>query len=167
MDTIQKYENYPIGIVFFSNFVSLAIYILGFLIVMNLGLAFSFLYALSIFIFEYRLLKYHCTSCFYWGRNCGFGKGRLSSWFFKKGDPVKFCAKDMTWKDLIPDILVSLIPFVIGIIFLLLKFTFLLLSALLLLVFFTTAGNGFIREKLTCRYCRQKERGCPADALFH
>jgi hypothetical protein len=73
----------------------------------------------------------------------------------------------MKWQDLIPDILISLIPFVIGIIFLFLKFNVILLSAVLLLLFLTTTGNGFIRGKLTCRYCRQKDFGCPADALFH
>jgi hypothetical protein len=167
MDTSQRYESYPAGTVILSNFVSWAIYILGFLIVFNLGLAFSFLYALSILIFEYRLLRYHCTNCFYWARNCGFGKGRLSSWFFNKGDPAKFCSKETTWKGMIPDILISLIPFIIGIIFLFLKFNFILLSALLLLVFLTTTGNGFIRGKLTCRYCKQKSLGCLADTLFH
>jgi hypothetical protein len=61
---------------------------------------------------------------------------------------------------------VSLIPLVIGIILLILKFDFILLSALLLLVILTTTGNGFIRGKLTCRYCEQRESGCPADKFF-
>jgi hypothetical protein len=167
METIKRYENYPIGIVIISNFVSLSIYGLGFLIIFRLGLAFSFLFLLYIFIFEYRLIRKHCTNCFYWGKTCGFGKGRISSWVFKKGDISKFCIKDMTWKDMIPDILLSLIPLVIGIILLILKFDFILLSAMLLLVIFTTMGNGYIRGTLTCKYCKQKELGCPADMLFN
>ncbi|MGD0035824.1 MAG: hypothetical protein ABSC53_00845 [Bacteroidota bacterium] len=166
MKTIKRYENYPIWIVILSNFVSLGIYILGFLIVFRLGLVFSFLYLLFILFFEYRLIRNHCTSCFYWGKTCGFGKGRLSSWLFKKGDSSQFCMKDFTWKDLIPDLLISLIPFVIGIIILILKFDILLLSALLMLVLLTTTGNGYIRGTLTCRYCKQGELGCPANELF-
>lgn len=167
MEAINKYENYPIGIVILSNFVSLAIYGLGFIIIFKLGLAFSLLYLLYILILEYRLIKKHCTNCFYWGKTCGFGKGRLSSWFFSKGDISKFCIKNMTWKDMIPDFLVLLIPLVTGIILLILKFDFILLSALLLLLLLTTIGNGFIRGTLTCKYCKQKELGCPADILFN
>jgi hypothetical protein len=55
----------------------------------------------------------------------------------------------------------------IGIILLISKFDFVSLSALLLLVVFTTAGNGYIRGKMTCKYCKQKELGCPADLLFN
>ena len=167
METIKRYENYPIGIVILSNVVSLGIYGFGFLIVFRLGLVFSILYLLFILSLEYRLLRYHCTNCFYWGRICGFGKGRLSSWFFKRGDSFQFCMKDFTWKDMIPDLLVSLIPFVIGIIILILKFDIMLLSALLMLVVLTTIGNGYIRGTLTCRYCKQGELGCPADLLFN
>jgi hypothetical protein len=167
MGTTGKYENYPIWIVILANLVSIAIYALGFLIIHRLGLFFSLLYLLYILILEYRLIRKHCTSCYYWGKTCGFGQGRLSSWLFKKEPISKFCATKMTWADMIPDILVSLIPFVIGIIQLIIKFDLILLSALLLLLFLTTSGNGFIRSKLTCAYCKQKELGCPADALFH
>jgi hypothetical protein len=167
METIKRYENYPIGIVILSNFVSLTIYALGFLIVFRLGLAFSFLYLLYISILEYRLIRNHCPNCFYWGKACGFGKGRLSSWFFKRGDSSLFCMKDFTWKDMIPDLLISLIPFIIGIIILILGFDIILLSELLMLLLLTTTGNGFIRGKLTCNYCKQREIGCPADLLFN
>lgn len=167
METIKRFENCPIGIVILSNFVSLAIYGLGFLIVFRLGLVFLFLYLLFIFIFEYRLIRYHCTNCFYWGKTCGFGKGKLSSWFFKKGDISQFCIKDFTWKNMIPDMLISLIPLVIGIIILILKFDIILLSELLILILLTTIGNGFIRGTLTCRYCKQGELGCPAFSLFN
>ena len=68
---------------------------------------------------------------------------------------------------MIPDLLVSLIPFVIGIIILISKFDSMLLSALLMLVVLTTTGNGYIRGILTCRYCKQGELGCPADLLFN
>jgi hypothetical protein len=156
-----------VGIVILSNFVSLGIYGLGFLIVFRLGLVFSLFYLLFILSLEYRLLRNHCTNCFYWGKTCGFGKGRLSSWFFKKGDSSQFCMKDFTWKDMIPDMLVSLIPFVIGIILLILKFDIILLSALLMLLLLTTTGNGFIRGTLTCSYCKQRDIGCLAYELFN
>jgi len=166
METSKRCENYSIGTVMLSNFVSLGIYGLGFLIMFKLNLVLSLLYILYILALEYRLIRYHCTNCFYYGKMCGFGKGIVSSWFFKKGDNSKFCAKSITWRDMIPDILVSLIPFVTGIILMLIKFDCIILIALLLLLAFTTIVNGYIRGTLTCRHCKQKELGCPADMLF-
>ncbi|MCD4817605.1 MAG: hypothetical protein K8S23_02810 [Candidatus Cloacimonetes bacterium] len=70
-------------------------------------------------------------------------------------------------KDMIPDILISLIPVVIGIILLIVNFSLILLFILVLLILLTTIGNGFIRGTLVCKYCKQKELGCPADKIFN
>lgn len=167
MADIKKYDNYPLWIIFLSNLVSILIYGSGFLIIFKLNWIISILYLAYILILEFRLIRNHCTICFYWGKTCGFGKGKISSWFFKKGDNSKFCSNQMSWKDMIPDLLVSLIPLIIGIVLLIIKFELFLLLALLFLVFLTTIGNGSIRGKLTCIFCKQKDLGCPADKLFN
>jgi uncharacterized protein (TIGR02246 family) len=167
METTERFENYPSRIVILSNLVSLFIYGLGYFIMFQLGLIFSVLFLIYILAFEYRLIRYHCINCYYWGKTCGFGKGRLSSLLFKKGDISKLCYKEMKWTDMIPDILVSLIPIIVGIVLLILKFNPFLLFALLLLAVLTTVGNGYIRGTLTCRYCKQRELGCPANNLFN
>lgn len=167
MESNKSFEKYPVGTVFLSNLVSIFIYGIGFSIIFRLGFVFSLIYLIYIIIFEIRLIKNHCTDCYYWGKTCGFGKGKLSSWFFKKGDNSKFCIKTMTWKDIIPDMLITLIPLLTGIVLLIIKFNLILLSALILLLLLTTFGNGYIRGKLTCKYCKQKDLGCPADKLFN
>ncbi len=167
METVKRYENYPILTVILSNLVSLTIYGLGFIIMIRLGWIFSFLYIIYISIFEYRLIRYHCTNCFYWGKTCGFGKGRISSMFFKRGNISEFSRKDMSWKDMIPDLLITLIPLAVGIYLLIAEFDIILLFAIILLIILTTAGNGFIRGKMTCTFCKQGELGCPADSLFN
>ena len=167
MEKVKAYENYPIWIVILSNLVSLSIYRLGFIIMIRLGLIISILYLVYIAILEYRLIRYHCVDCFYWGRTCGFGRGRLSSVFFKRGDNSRFCAKNFSWKNMIPDLLISLIPVVVGIYLLNTKFDILLLTAVILLIILTTKGNGFIRGQLTCRFCKQRELGCLANKLFN
>ena len=167
METSKTFENYPIRIVTLSNVVSFGIYVLGFIIIFQLGLIPSIIYLGFVLALEYRLIRYSCTNCYYWGKTCGFGKGRLSALFFKKGDPLKFCNNVITWKYMIPDLLVSLIPLAIGIILLIIKFEPLILFALVLLVALTTAGNGYIRGTLTCTNCKQRELGCPADKLFN
>jgi hypothetical protein len=167
METINRYENYPKGTVILSNLLSILIYTIGFLIILKLSLFFSILYLFYIFLLEFRLLKYHCTNCYYWGKTCGFGKGKISSAFFKKGDISKFCSNKMTWKDMIPDILVLAIPLVSGIVQLILEFDFVVLILIILILTLSTSGNSFIRGKLTCKNCKQVEIGCPAYELFN
>jgi len=167
MEPSKGYENYPIRIVLLSNIVSLGIDALGFFIILRLGLVYSLIYLFYLIILEYRLMKSGCISCYYWGKRCAFGKGKLSSYLFKKGDTKRFCAKEMTWKDMIPDIMVSLIPLSVGIILLIINFDLVLLIAILLLVLLTTSGNGYVRGTLACNNCKQKETGCPAYMLFN
>ena len=166
MEITKTHDTFPIWIVILSNLVSILIYISGFIITLRLTWIAAVLYLVFILAFEYRLISKHCVNCYYWGKTCGFGKGRLSSLFFKEGDPSRFCENKMTWKDLIPDLLVSLVPLIIGIVLMIIKFDFILLFATIILIVLTTIGNGFIRSNLTCRYCKQREIGCPAEKLF-
>lgn len=166
METAKRFENYPAWIVLVSNLLSVAIYALGVLILSQAGLAVALLYLLGILAFEYRLIKNHCVNCYYWGKTCGFGKGRLSAWFFKRGDSAKFCAKAMTWRDLLPDIFIAFTPVVVGLALLIMRFEWWLLGALLALLFLASFGNGFVRGRLACKYCRQRDLGCPAEAWF-
>ena len=81
MDTTQRYENFPGWIVVLSNLNQILIYGLGFLVMYKIGLVFSLFYLVFILVLDLRLLKTHCIDCFYWGRNCGFGKGKISALF--------------------------------------------------------------------------------------
>ncbi len=162
----KNFENYPVGIVFSSNLVSILIYLIGAFIIYQLGLIWLILYLIFIGIQEFRLIIRHCTDCYYYGKTCAFGKGMISSIFFKKGNPKKFCNKQMTWKDIIPNFLISLIPAIMGIIILIRNFNWTLLALVILLFILTFFGNGVIRSQLACKYCRQREIGCPAQKLF-
>ena len=167
METARRYEIYPTGIVLASNFISIAIYALGLLIIYNVGIVFTALYLVFILAMEFRLISMHCTNCYYWGKTCAFGKGRLSARIFKKGNTAKFCNRKITWWYMIPDMLISLVPLVIGIVLLIISFNLILLSALLVLIVLTTFGNSFIRGSLACNHCKQKDLGCPAYELFN
>lgn len=166
MEITKTHDNFPVWIVILSNLVSILIYISGFVITLRLGWIAASLYLVYILAFEYRLISRHCVNCYYWGKTCGFGKGKLSSFFFEKGDPLKFCDKQMSWKNMIPDLLVTLVPLIIGTVLIIIKFDFIILFSAIILIVLTTMGNGFIRGKLTCRYCKQREIGCPAEKLF-
>ena len=166
MEITKTHDNFPLRIVILSNSVSILIYLSGFMITLSLSWIAAILYLVFIMALEFRLLSKHCVNCYYWGKTCGFGKGRLSSLFFKRGDPSKFCEKSFTWKDMIPDLLVFLIPLLTAIALMIIKFNLILLFAAIILIALTTIGNGFIRGNLTCKYCKQREIGCLAEQLF-
>jgi hypothetical protein len=160
------FEDYPLRIVFFSNLVSLLIYLIGAFIIYQIGLAWLILYFIFIGILEFRLISRHCVNCYYYGRVCAFGKGKICSIFFEQGDLNEFCRQQLTWKDIAPDFMVSLIPAVIGIILLIKDFSLLLLSLVISLFVLTFAGNAMVRGKFACRFCKQGQIGCPAQKLF-
>lgn len=163
----ETYENYSCWIMIISTLVSIAIYLIGAFIIYQTGIILLSLYLLFIILLEIRLIKGHCVNCYYYGKFCAFGKGKLSAILFKKGSSKKFFKNKMTWKDMLPDFLVPIIPLIAGIVLLALKFNWLILICTVLLVILTSAGNGFVRGSLACKFCKQRELGCPAEQLFN
>jgi hypothetical protein len=161
------YDSYPYWIPAVSIIFQLSVSLLGAVIICRIGFIWLLLYLLYIAALEFRLLKRSCTGCYYYGKICFSAKGKLCSLFFKKGDPEKFTGSKITFKDILPDILVSLIPVVAGTVLLVIDFQWLLLFLIIALVILTFPGNGLIRGLLACRYCRQRETGCPAEQLFN
>ena len=166
MEQPKTFENYPWWIILVSNLVSITIYITGAYIIFKLGLVWLIIYLAYILGLEIRLLKTRCVNCYYYGKLCAFGKGKLSSILFKKGDPIKFLKENLSWKDIIPDFLVSIIPLIIGVVQMILKFDWLILSLVVLLVLLTSVGNGFVRGSLACKFCNQRKIGCHSEQLF-
>lgn len=160
------YEQYPPFIVILSNLVPILIYLIGAYILFQSGILWAIGYLLVVVLLEFRLLGKHCVDCYYYGRTCAFGKGRLSSLFFKKGQPERFNQKTITAKDLIPDFLVFIVPVLAGILLLVQKFSWIILGSVVALLLLGFAGNALVRGQLACRYCRQKEIGCPAQQMF-
>lgn len=159
-------ENYPLTIVFGSNLLSLLIYVIGAFVLSRFGLIWVIGYVMYILILEFRLVSGHCVDCYYYGKTCAFGKGRISALFFRKGNPEKFSRMKLTWKDVVPDFLTFLIPVLAGILLLVQEFTWTVLILIIALFLLGFMGNALVRGQLACRYCRQREIGCPAEQLF-
>ena len=162
----KTYENFPAGIVMVSDSVTVLLWAAGFIIMLKFSPIAGFVYLAYLLVLEYRLLSRHCVNCWYYGKTCGFGQGRLSAILFKKGNPERFCAGSFTWKDMVPDLMVSMVPVITGIALIAVKFDLLVLVALVLLILLTTVGNSMVRGNFACKYCRQREHGCPAEKLF-
>ncbi|MGD0080848.1 MAG: hypothetical protein ABSB80_09415 [Methanoregula sp.] len=160
-------ENYPIAIVIGSNLLSLLIYVIGAIILFQFSIIWVICYVIFILLLEFRLLSGHCVDCYYYGKTCAFGKGRLSSLFFRRGDPEKFSRMKLTWKDILPDFLAFMVPVLAGILLLILEFTWTVLILTIALFLLGFLGNALVRGHLACRYCKQREIGCPAEQLFN
>lgn len=160
------HETYPVQIVIASNLVAFMIYGIGAWILYQFGLIWVIGYGVFILVLELRLLGRHCVNCYYYGKTCAFGKGRLSSLLFPKGKPDEFGNMKITWKDIVPDFLVFIIPVLAGILLLLQEFTWIILILIIALVLLGFLGNALVRGQLACRYCKQREIGCPAQQLF-
>lgn len=163
----ESFENYPGCIIFVSNLLTILTCVTGAFIIYHLGIIWLALYLLYFLMLEVRLLKNGCVNCYYYGKFCAFGRGRISALLFKKGSPKKFIRKDMTWKDIIPDFLVSIIPVITGIVLLVLNFDWPILTAVIILIILATLGNSFVRGTLACKHCKQRQLGCPAEQIFN
>lgn len=163
----SSYENFPLWIIACANTVSVLIYAGGLLILFQLGIIVPLIYFLFCISFEIRLLRRSCVNCYYYGKLCGFGKGRMCSLIFSKGDPKNFVEHPFSWKELLPDMLIVFIPIIGGIIALVINFHWLVLAALIVMICLSFFGNAYIRGSFSCKYCRQKEIGCPAAEFFN
>ena len=162
----MTYKKYPWHQVLLTNLLTILIYGLGVVIIQSVNWFFAGLYIIYLLILEIRLLRFHCPNCYYYGKVCAFGKGRISSIFFKKGNPDKFTCKSFSVKDLIPDILVFALPAVAGMILLITDFQWYIFVSLAGLIILNSAGNAYVRGQIACKHCRQKDLGCPALDFF-
>lgn len=144
------YKNYPAWIVLASNLVSLLIYAAGAFVLYQVGLIWAGLYVIYILLLELLLLRDHCVDCYYYGKTCAFWQGKLIALLFKKGIAKNFAGKKVTWVTIAPDLLVSLIPLVAGVLLLIKSFDWLI------------AG---LRVNITTFFCRQRFRQGTVSSL--
>jgi len=166
MEEHKTYENFPLWMPLLASLVSLSTYATGTLILAGFGIAPAALYVLYCAGLEIRIMRKSCVNCYYFGKVCGIGKGRLASVLFTKGDPDAFARDNISWTTLLPDLMVFLFPAVGAVILLVNRLAWghaVLLAVLVLLVF---GGNAAVRSSFACRYCKQRELGCPAEKLF-
>ncbi len=164
--TTSSYENYPIRIVVLSVAVAISIYAIGTFILSGFGVLVAALYVLYCLGIEIAILKGSCVHCYYYGKVCALGRGKLCALFFKKGDPQNFLQRQVSWKEILPDMLVALVPLLGGIALMIKEFSWGVVGAMIILVTLSFGGNALVRGSFACKNCKQREIGCPAEKLF-
>jgi hypothetical protein len=167
MNNTKTYERFPWWVVLVSTVLSLLIYAAGAFIVSRLSPVLAAVYVVYCIWLEFKILRRSCVGCYYYGRVCGFGRGVLCSFLFKKGDPASFAERQVSWADMLPDFMVFIIPIIAGIRLLIREFNVTLLMLMIVLLILSFVGNAVVRGKVACKYCKQRELGCPADRLFN
>jgi len=162
----MTYKQYPAWIVLLSAAVAIAIYALGAVLLGRLGLVCALIYLAYCAWLEVNVMRKSCVHCAYYGKLCGLGKGWLCARLFPRGDPARFAQHEVSWRDVVPDMLVLVFPLLGGAVGLIREFPWLFLGLLLALVILSVGGNAVIRGSFVCAHCAQRELGCPAQKLF-
>ena len=167
MEAHSTFEKFPAPMIVFAVLVNLSIYSLGAYILAGYGPLMAAIYLLYCLGNEVHVMKMSCVDCYYYGKWCALGRGKVAQLLFKRGSPESYIAKTISWKQLLPDMLVLLIPLVGGIALLVQGFSWGLSLMLAVLLILSFGGNYFVRSQIACKYCKQRELGCPAERFFN
>lgn len=166
-NTTPKYhDSCPIWMAILSVLLTLLIYVLGVLILIRASIILAMIYILYCVWVELRVLTKSCVNCCYYGRVCGLGKSVLCTMLFKRGDPDKFLNRKISWLHVLPDLLVTVVPLLVGVVLLIVHVRWSTAFLMVLLFLLSFVGTAVLRGSLTCKYCKQRKLGCPAEQLF-
>lgn len=161
----EIYEEYPWKTVLIVLILTLLVWLSGVFIMFKLNLITGILYLVYLLFLEFSIYK-SCRYCCYYGKRCAFLRGKIAPLLVKKGNPKKFGEREFSWKDFAPQLLVIVIPVLIGILLLIQNFSLLLLLAVIYPVFNWFVINPVLYGKLTCPHCKQGKICCPAIKFF-
>lgn len=160
------FENYPWQTIVLSILHQLAIYVIAGIIIFDFNLAWFFLYLFYVIVLEITFYPRACVYCYYYGKWCFMGKGKVAALLFEKQNPQKFCERQANFKNMLPELLVVIVPIILGIILLIQSFSWFILVLIILDIFLMTWGNSYVRGKLACPHCKQGKICCPANKMF-
>lgn len=157
-------EEYPLASAIGQNLFFIIYFAIAFIGMFSLQIGnvpiVSIIYIVFIGIMLILVLRKHlCTHCFYYGKVCGTGWGKLAACLFKKNSGnYEFGGKlaGITW------MLAMFLP-LIGMIIALMLNGFSVTIILLLVIFIILSGANFFVHKKTCEKCKVRFI-CPGSA---
>ena len=163
---LQAFENYPFSTILITNIITFLIYFIGVYLVWQLGMLWGVLFIVYLLGLEVSVYKQGCSCCHYYGKRCAFARGKIAQFLVEKKDPQKFCQRKITWLNLLPPILSSLIPVGVGMFLLIKEFNWLILALTLIPIANWFFINPLVYGKLVCLYCKQGRLCCPTNDFF-
>ncbi|OQX20971.1 MAG: hypothetical protein BWK75_04200 [Candidatus Altiarchaeales archaeon A3] len=120
-------------------------------------------FAFAIMMVFVVLRKLVCTNCYYYGKRCSIGWGKLSALFFKKGDIEKFSTSIGIKLAPLTYGLLTLVPIVLIIISIIQEFTIPKITVMIFLLLISFY-SGAISRKKSCENCKMRLI-CPGCAV--
>jgi hypothetical protein len=162
---MKRFENYPIWIIILFNLVSWSVYAAGIYLLYLIRPWLSLLFLIYILYLEFKVYKEGCVNCYYYGKSCASGRGKIAK-IFKKGDPKKFCEKSVSFKDFLPSLIPSIAPVIAGIYLMIVNFNWIILVLTIWPVIVWFVGNPIVYGQLACPHCKQDKICCPVSKYF-
>lgn len=157
----NKLENYPIKIVCISATFTIFSYLLGTIVIYVLHPILGFIFLLLAVSTIIISMKLRCTHCYYLGKYCNFGLGKLTAILFKEGESEEF----RNTRKVVPTAMLSfgtmLLPVITGIGLIVIDFSLINIGLLLVYILFGIMPNFFVRGNF-CEKCMQGHLGCPS-----
>ena len=149
-------EKYPISIVLIENIVLSLWILIGSFLITQFNLLLGLVYiscALIMILFVMR--KLICTSCYYYGKTCHVGWGKLASFLYKQGQIEEFST--CIGQKIAPIFfaLLALIPLIFGLILIVNDFSIFNIVLFILLLCAILYSSVFARKK-SCEKCKMK-----------
>ncbi len=154
----HSYENFPLWIVMVRNTLNILLLGMGALILAAFGTWAGISYLIISVLAIVWSIRFRCKYCYYFGKTCASGYGRIASLLFKKGRTKDFPKYE---KYGVPLFVITFLPFLgLGVLFIgvfSLKLIGLLLFYASLIIFL---AKVFYR-KFGCDHCKQNS-DCPS-----
>ncbi|HET58521.1 MAG TPA: hypothetical protein ENN35_08795 [Deltaproteobacteria bacterium] len=159
----QGLESFPLSRVIFSNVLMLIWIGLGTVACWFAFPVVAWLYLAAAIIMIFVVLrKLVCTNCYYYGKQCALGWGKISALFFSPGSIDQFSTCAGIKAAPITYGLLTLIPLVLCIVALVQEVTALKVAVLVLLLA-VAVYSGAISRKVACTNCKMRLI-CPGSA---
>ena len=165
----ETFEKYPAWMILVYYLASFSVYLAGLYLVYLIWPVFAIFLFVYIIYLEISVLREGCVRCYYYGKRCVCGKGKVAKIFMKKDEKRKFYERKITMKDMIPSFLPMIITLIAGIYLVvqgLPAINFLVIGIAVWPLIVTFFGNPIVYGKLACPHCKQRELGCPACDFF-
>lgn len=149
-------EEYPLSVVLIENIVLALWIVLGTIFVSQISVIIGLIYiACALIVILVVMRKLLCTHCYYYGKRCHVGWGKISSILYDKGNLDEFST--CVGQKIAPIFfgLLALIPMIFGSISLLKNF---MISKLILMILLlgTILYSSIVTRKESCGKCKMK-----------
>lgn len=165
----KTFESYPVWMIFVYYLVSFSIYLSGLYLTYLILPLFALVFFIYILFLEIQVLREGCVRCYYYGKRCVCGKGKIAKVFMKKDTKREFNEKEITMKDMIPSMLPTFVALIAGAYLTYQSwpnFSFIVIGLAVLPLILTFFGNPILYGKIACPHCKQGKLGCPACEFF-